>query len=201
MKNFVTLLLTLLLLTASLTFSVVQAAPSPAKSLPEPAAPSVTGAVSHPLAEARQIKKRGVVFFFVTTDCPIANRFAPEISRICKDYEKRGIAFYIVQTDADLKADKAKQHAKEYNFTCPVLLDKKHEIVKFCGASVTPECALLAPDGKIIYRGRIDDRYAALGQFRVEPKQRDLRLALDAFLQNKPVATTRTKAIGCYIEG
>ncbi len=177
------------------------AAPRGPKSLPNPAAPDVTGLARHPLTEARKAKKRGVVFFFVTTDCPIANRFAPEINRICKDYEKRNVAFYIVQTDAALKAAKAQEHAKDYKFTCPVLLDRQHEIVKFCGASVTPECTLLAPDGKVLYRGRIDDRYAALGQFRVEPKQRDLRLALDDFLEGKPVANARTKAIGCYIEG
>ena len=109
---------------------MVHAAPQ-AKSLPDLVAANVNGASIHPLAEARKAKKRGVVFFFVTTDCPIANRFAPEIGRICKDYEKRGIAFYIVQTDPDLKTARAKEHAKEYNFSCPVLLDRKHELVKF----------------------------------------------------------------------
>lgn len=147
------------------------------------------------------MKKRGVVLFFVTTDCPIANRFVPEMNRLCKDYEKRGLAFYIVQTDSTLKAAKAQQHAKEYQLSAPVLLDRQHELVKFCGASVTPESALLSPDGKVLYRGRIDDRYVALGQFRAEPKQRDLRLALDSFLQNKSIVNARTKAIGCYIEG
>ncbi len=81
---------------------MAHAAPQ-AKSLPDPVAPNVSGAPVHPLSEARKAKKRGVVFFFVTTDCPIANRFAPEIGRICDDYEKRDIAFYIVQTDREFE--------------------------------------------------------------------------------------------------
>jgi peroxiredoxin len=184
-----------------LACAVAIAAPRVPKTLPDPAAQGIAGGALHPLTEARMAKKRGVVFFFVTTDCPIANRFAPEINRICKDYEKQGMAFYIVQTDPKLDATRARKHAKEYQLACPILLDRKHEIVKFAGASVTPEAALASPDGKVLYLGRIDDRYAAIGQFRVEPRKRDLRLALDEVLQGKPIATARTKAIGCYIEG
>lgn len=180
--------------------NTLDAAPKKNK-LPEPAVSGVTGLMRHPLEEARKAKKKAVVFFFVMTDCPIANRFAPEISRICDEYVRRNVAFYIVQTDPKLTASRAREHAKEYNFSCPVLLDRKRELVKFCGASVTPESAVLSPDGKVLYRGRIDDRYVALGQFRVQPKQRDLRLALDAVLNSKPITTPRTKAIGCYIEG
>lgn len=159
------------------------------------------GKLREPFAEARQAKKRGVVLFFVTTDCPIANRFAPEISRICGDYAKRDLAFYIVQTDESIKPAAAQEHAKEFKLSCPVLMDRSHQLVKLAGATVTPESALLSLDGKVLYRGRIDDRYVALGKFRVGPKQRDLRLALDSFLQGKTIATARTKAIGCYIEG
>jgi peroxiredoxin len=166
----------------------------------EPGADGVTGQTRHPLSEAKQAKKRAVVFFFVTTDCPIANRFAPEINKIIHDYEKKQVAFFVVQTDKALKASQAMEHAKQYSFSCPVLLDRKRELVKFCGASATPEAALLSPDGKLLYRGRIDDRYAGLRQPRAQPTRRDLRLALDAVLAGKPVAIARTKAVGCYIE-
>ena len=50
-----------------------------------------------------------------------------------------------------------------------------------------------------MYRGRIDDRAVKLGTVRAEPKQRDLRLAIDAVLLKKPVPEKFTKAIGCYL--
>ena len=168
---------------------------------PNPAASGVTGLARHPLSEARQAKRKAVVLFFIMTDCPIANRFAPEISRISQDYEKRNVAFYVVHIERELKAARAREHAQEYGFSIPVLLDRRRELVKFCGASVTPESVILSPEGKVLYRGRIDDRYAALGHARAQPTKRDLRQALNEILKNKTVSTPRTKAIGCYIEG
>ena len=160
----------------------------------------VKGATRQPLAEARQKKQKAVALFFVTADCPISNRFAPEIERLCHDFEKRGVAFFIVHADPQIKAAAAAAHAREYGFSCPVLLDREHDLVKLCGATVTPETAVLSPQGKLLYRGRIDDRFARWGQMRAEPQQRDLRLALDAVCAGQPVRVARTKAIGCYIE-
>jgi len=51
----------------------------------------------------------------------------------------------------------------------------------------------------VVYHGRIDDRIVALGKRRVEPTTRDLREALDAMLEGKPVPTPVTKAVGCYL--
>jgi hypothetical protein len=54
-------------------------------------------------------------------------------------------------------------------------------------------------EGKVVYRGRIDDSIAALGQPRRPVKDADLRDALDAVVSGKPVAKPETKALGCYI--
>ena len=79
------------------------------------------------------------------------------------------------------------------------MLDPQHELVKFVHVTVSPEVAVLAPDNTLFYRGRIDDRAAAFSQRRVTPSKQDLRFALDAILEGKPVATPVTKAVGCYI--
>lgn len=161
----------------------------------------VSGQAQRPLDETRKQGNVATVFFFVATDCPIANRFAPEINRISRDYKRRKVAFYIVQVNRQLNAVSARAHARAYRFSMPILLDRQHKLVKFCGASVTPEVAVLSPAGKVLYRGRIDDRYAALGRPRARPSKHDLRLALDAVCAGKPIATPRTTALGCYIEG
>jgi len=63
--------------------------------------------------------------------------------------------------------------------------------------STAPEVAVLAPDGTVLYRGRIDDWYADYGKRRAQPTQNDLRNALDAILQGKKVTAPTTKALGC----
>jgi hypothetical protein len=83
--------------------------------------------------------------------------------------------------------------------SCPVLLDPTQVLVKKSGVTIAPEVAVLAPDGKVVYRGRIDDWYVDYGKRRAEPTQRDLRNALDAVVQGKGVPAATTQAIGCYL--
>lgn len=156
----------------------------------------VQGNSHQPLADAGQ---KATVLFFVLSECPIANSYAPEINRIAATYAARGVRSYVVYVEADLSAEAARRHAREHEFTIPVLLDPEHQLVKFARVTVSPEAAVLAPDNTVRYHGRIDDRAAAFGKLRVTPSKRDLRLALDAMLEGKPVATPVTKAVGCYI--
>ena len=142
---------------------------------------------------------KATVFIFVTHDCPISNGYAPEIERIYKAYSGKKISFFLVYVDPSMSLEIAKKHHKDYVYTCPALLDPKHELVKLTGVSVTPETAVLSPKGKLLYRGRIDDRAEGFGQVRTHPNQRDLRLALDAILARKPVAQLITKSVGCSI--
>ena len=146
-----------------------------------------------------QPDKKATVLFFVLPDCPISNAYAPEIKRICKDYEPKKVATFLVHADPDVSAEQAKMHAKEYGLACPVLRDPTHVLVKRTGVSIAPEVAVLGPDGKLLYRGRIDDLYIEVGKRRAEPTQRDLRNALDAIVQGKAVPTPVTKAIGCFL--
>ena len=142
---------------------------------------------------------KATVFVFITNDCPVSNGYAPEINRICAEYAPKRIAFYLVHVDPDLKPADAKKHAADYGYRCPVLLDPSHQLVKVTQVTVTPEAAVLSPDGKLLYRGRIDDSFVALGKKRAQPTTRDLRDALDAILLGKTVAIATTTAVGCYI--
>lgn len=36
------------------------------------------------------------VIFFVATDCPISNSYAPEIQRVCREYRPRGVGCALV---------------------------------------------------------------------------------------------------------
>lgn len=154
------------------------------------------GAPVRPLADRGQ---KATVFFFLLPDCPIANSFAPEIARIIQAYREKGVSCFVVYVGADITLVQARQHAQEYGYTSGVLLDPHQVLVKAAGATVSPEAAVFSVVGEVLYRGRIDDRVATLGQRRPEPTRRDLRLALDSILVKKPVLQRRTKAIGCYL--
>lgn len=147
-----------------------------------------------PLADRGQ---KATVLFFLTTECPMGNRYAPEIARIAQEYQQRGVVCFAIY--AAEKPDEISRHLTEYRLPLPGLQDPARRLSQRTGATVTPEACVLGPGGGLHYRGRIDDRAVKLGTMRPEAKVHDLRLALDAVLAGKPVAVKFTKAIGCYI--
>jgi hypothetical protein len=142
---------------------------------------------------------RARVYVFIASDCPLSNSYAPEIRRTIQEYSPRGVRFTLVYVDPDLTLDQVRRHARDYGYDAPIFLDLSREWVERLGVHVTPEVAVLTPDGAIAYRGRIDDRAMELGKTRPEPTQRDLRLALEDVLQGRPVQVPSAPAVGCFI--
>lgn len=143
--------------------------------------------------------QKAVVLFFVTTDCPVANSYVPEMNRIRDAYAARGVAVYAVQAEVTVPEADVAKYAKEFRYTFPLLLDPRQELVRLVNATVTPQAAVLTPDGKVQYLGRIDNRVEDFGKQRPQATQSDLRDALDAVLAGRPVAHPTTKSIGCAI--
>ena len=112
--------------------------------------------------------KRAVVLLFVSTDCPLSNRYVPELNRIENTYGPRGIAFYAVQGDATIPVDEVRRHAQEFGYLFPYLLDPSESLATYTGATATPQAAVLSPRGELLYLGRIDNRLEDFGHERAE---------------------------------
>ena len=140
------------------------------------------------------------VVFFLSPDCPISNRYAPEIARICREYAPKGAHCFTIYPDV---ADAAvvRRHRDEFGFpaSIPAILDRDHSVVRAVGARVTPEAALYSSAGRL-YRGRIDHLYVDVGRSRREATRRDVRLALDAALSGRSISQPETEAVGCSIQ-
>ena len=142
---------------------------------------------------------RAVVLYYVTTDCPLSNGYAPEMNRIAETYAPRGVRFYAVQGDTTIPDDDVRRHAREFAYRFPVLLDPQFILAHHTGATVTPEAVVLSGDGAVLYLGRIDNRVEDFGKTRVQPTEFDLRDALDAIMAGRPVPRPHTHALGCAI--
>jgi AhpC/TSA family len=98
------------------------------------------------------------VVVFTRSDCPISNRYAPEIRQLYESFHPRGVEFYLVYVDPHEAPDAIRTHLQEYQYPCIALRDPEHTLVAATGATVTPEAAVFAADHKLAYHGRIDDR-------------------------------------------
>lgn len=139
-----------------------------------------------------------VVYVFTTTDCPIANRYAPEINRLAAAFagKARFMLVYPVPADTD---ERIRDHVKKFGYTIAWRRDAALDLAKEIGIRVMPEVAIVGGDRRVVYRGRIDDRYVAFGKDRPEPTVRDLERSLEAVLAGKPVPVKETQAIGCIL--
>jgi hypothetical protein len=143
---------------------------------------------------------RANVLFFVMTDCPISNAYAPEIQRMCREYRARGVDCALIYEDAGIAENEVRAHLREYAYEdIAAAIDASRDVASAAGASITPTAVLVDSAGRIRYRGRIDNLYAALGRRRRQVTERYLRSALDATLAGRPVPVPETPAIGCHI--
>ena len=143
---------------------------------------------------------KAIVFLFTSTDCPISNRYAPEVRRLASAFVPQGVLFRLVYPDPHEGTTEIRAHmaAFAYAGATDALRDPKHALVAAVGATITPEAVVWAR-GRVQYRGRIDDRYVDLGVERPAATTHDLADALTAVVAGRPVPNPETQAVGCYI--
>lgn len=156
--------------------------------------PDVAG---HPVRPLAGTTNRAVVCVFLANECPISNRAIPELLRLQEAFAAQGVTFWFVHPNADETDDSVRRHASEYKLPGQPLRDPGLKLAHLLGAVLTPTAVVLAPTGEVRYRGRIDDRYAGLGQARPEPTRHDLELALTAVLHGQLPEPSETRAVGC----
>ena len=153
----------------------------------------------HPHKPLAAAGRKATVLIFIAHDCPVSNGYAPEIARIITKYSPRKVACYIVYAESGFSAEAARKHWREYGYKTTALLDANFRLSRAVGAEVTPQAIVLSPDGKPLYKGRIDDLYVDYGKQRAAPTRHDLRETLDSVLAGKKLAFHKTKSVGCFI--
>ncbi len=141
------------------------------------------------------------LLLFVNTECPISNRYAPEITRICGEYQAKGVNCVLVYPDQTTTVAAIGKHRQEFSLApgAPAIIDRGFALTTAVDATVTPQAAIYTSTG-LAYRGRIDNLYANVGQPRRAATTHDLREALDAVVAGKRAPVSETEPIGCSIE-
>lgn len=151
-----------------------------------------------PVDPLKDSTARATVLLFVQTDCPISNRYAPEVKRLYDRFASQHIAFHLVYPDPSQSPERILAHLKLYSYPCAAIRDPHHVLVAKAGATVTPEAAVFVGPS-LVYRGRIDDRFIEFGRARIEPSQRDLEAVLLRLAHGETVPFRTTQALGCFI--
>src|SRR5438128_8993797 len=89
---------------------------------------------------------KAIVFLFTSTDCPISNRYAPEVQRVVAEFSSRGVVFRLVYPNPADQVAAIHEHMTAFSYAgaMEALRDPAHTLVKFTKATVTPEAAIVA---------------------------------------------------------
>ncbi|HUL15254.1 MAG TPA: redoxin domain-containing protein [Terriglobales bacterium] len=139
-----------------------------------------------------------IVLLFIRTDCPVSNRYAPTIRQLSAAYAAQA-RFWLVYPDKDESPAAIRTHDHDYGYTLSALRDPEHILVKLAGATITPEAAVFATDGHLVYHGRIDNWFVDFGRKRAAPTIHDLKKAIEAAVAGQPATLPTQHAVGCYI--
>ena len=160
-----------------------------------PATQALDGSGHRPLQPATG---RVHVLVFTSQECPIANSYAPTLQALAARWRDRPVDLFVVHVDPQLTVAAAMAHAAEYGLPGVVLRDTEQRLAHALGVTRTPEAAVVTAAG-LLYRGRIDDRWQALGLARAEPSQHDLADAVARALAGSSSVQLGPPAVGCLL--
>ncbi|HKF41853.1 MAG TPA: redoxin domain-containing protein [Thermoanaerobaculia bacterium] len=140
------------------------------------------------LAEAAKTHK-GVVILFISTICPYSNYYNDLIRDMAAEFGKRNVLFVGVNSGGLETAEEMRAHAREHGHTFEIVRDADSRIAEVLDARRTPEAFLLDSAGTLRYHGRIASKIS----------NPDLKSAIEAFLDGRPIHPAETKAFGCAI--
>ncbi|HVU17799.1 MAG TPA: redoxin domain-containing protein [Candidatus Didemnitutus sp.] len=142
-----------------------------------------------------------IAVVFISPECPVANAEIPVLNDLAAGFSGRGVLIVGAYADPTLDPKDLRRHATEYGLKFPTTDDRDHRLVRLAHATYTPEVCVFDREGKIIYRGRIDDRADGYGAARPKATEEDLREVLSALVAGRPVPFAEKPGFGCSIPG
>ncbi|MCC6981709.1 MAG: thioredoxin family protein [Bauldia sp.] len=134
-------------------------APELGKQAPDFSLPSVNGQL-YALDEIAG--PRGTVVVFICNHCPYVKAVADRMVEDARTLAAEGIGFVAISSN-DVAAypedsfPNMKAFAEQHDFPFPYLYDESQDVARAYGAVCTPDFFGLDADGRIQYRGRLDE--------------------------------------------
>ena len=143
-------------------------------------------------------KVQPAVLVFLDTACPVATRYVPTLNALHAEARANGVALYGVLSNPAITWRASAQFVDDYAVTFPVILDSAGDLALRLGPRVMSEAFVISTADRIVYRGRIDDRFAAVGRLRTRISSHDLGTVIEAMAGGGRPEPYATEAVGCF---
>lgn len=148
-----------------------------------------------------QLTAKGLLVMFSCNTCPYVIKSQARTKEIMEHAQKLGLGMVIVNSnEAQRNGDDAYEAMVDYSlrqhYSVPYILDANSKIAEAFGATRTPEVFLFNPEGRLVYKGAMEDNPADPAN----SKAMYLKNAMDNLTAGKTIDPTSTRSIGCTIK-
>lgn len=150
---------------------------------------------------SKAITKQGLLVMFSCNTCPYVIKSEARTKEVIDYTTRHNIGMVIINSN---EAQRGKEdsynamsaYAKKQGYKVPYVVDDKSKVADAFGATRTPEVFLFDGNGKLVYKGAMEDNPSNPA----ESKELFLKVAIDNMLAGKPANPNSTKSIGCTIK-
>ena len=161
--------------------------------------PSTNFGTSTPYAAA--VKDNGLLVMFSCNTCPFVIKNQPVTKKVMDYASEHNVGVVVInsnegQRDGEDSYDAMNKYVQKQGITVPYLVDENSKLADLFGASHTPEVFLFNRQGKLVYKGAMNDNPGSPK----EAKQFYVKDAMDKMIAGKKIDPSATKSIGCGIK-
>lgn len=143
----------------------------------------------------------GVLVMFSCNTCPYVVKNEPVTKSTMQYAAAHKVGMVIINSnearrDGDDSPAEMKKYARKQRFTVPYLADDNAKLADLFGAGHTPEIFLFDKNGKLVYKGAMNDNPSDPGAATTSY----INNAIDAVAAGKTPSPQTTKSIGCSIK-
>jgi len=145
---------------------------------------------------------KAVLVVFLANHCPYSKHILYCLARTIRDLQPRGLAAAAISANdpeqyPEDSPERMKEIAEGVGFSFPFLCDETQDVARAYQAACTPDFFLFDSDLQLAYRGRFD---ASMPGNNVPVTGADLRAAIVALLEGRPVSAKQVPSLGCSIK-
>lgn len=165
--------------------------------------------------KAKDLMGKVTVVNFYSIQCPVQAQWDERLAQIQKDFAEQGVVFLHIDSNVteigekpqaqpaadDKEAKKpyenVRAHLAEKGLPFRVLVDHGNKVADLFAATSTPHVYVFGVDGKLVYKGLVDDDQR---DAKADKRTNYLRDVLGKLTKGETVEAFSTKEVGCSIK-
>jgi|GEM_PF-27992 len=146
--------------------------------------------------------KKALLVMFICQHCPYVQHVERQLAAIGRDFGGAGLGIVAIsandiQAYPDDRPERLREMSEKLQFVFPLCYDESQEAAKRYSASCTPDFFLFDENRRLVYRGQLDDSRPGNDK---PVTGRDLREAISAALEGRPISEQQKPSMGCGIK-